>query len=91
MYVGRHRGIPRHLRLCSLCSFNMLEDEYHFLLVCAFYSSLRDLYIDNFYVRNSSRYLLNVRMSKTDDHSFIEKVARYVYFAFEKRKQLLNR
>jgi hypothetical protein len=38
---GRHRNISREDRKCLMCSRNDLKDEYHFVLVCDAYKSLR--------------------------------------------------
>ena len=38
---GRFRGIERNLRICPLSPMNIIEDEYHFLLVCHTYRELR--------------------------------------------------
>jgi len=38
---GRHYKIPRHDRKCILCNLNDIEDEFHFVLICPFYSDLR--------------------------------------------------
>ena len=38
---GRHHNIARELRLYKYCNMNMIENEYHFLLVCPFYHDLR--------------------------------------------------
>ena len=32
----------RALRLCTLCDKSHLEDEYHFVLVCPVYDSMRE-------------------------------------------------
>ncbi|XP_045167413.2 RAB6A-GEF complex partner protein 2-like [Mercenaria mercenaria] len=39
--TGRHRKIERENRLCRKCNKNIIEDEFHFLLCCEFYSELR--------------------------------------------------
>ena len=39
--TGRYRGEPVSDRLWNICSQNNVEDEYHFLLHCLKYSSLR--------------------------------------------------
>ena len=38
---GRHRGIERQNRKCTLCTTNDIEDEYHMVLICPRYQSLR--------------------------------------------------
>jgi len=30
----RYRNGPRHERLCTLCNYNDMEDEYHAILIC---------------------------------------------------------
>lgn len=46
--------IPYNDRKCSVC--NVLCDEYHHVLECNVYNSLREKYVSNFYRRNSSMY-----------------------------------
>ena len=41
MEVGRYTNITRNQRLCTNCSMNILECEYHFLLVFPKYRDLR--------------------------------------------------
>ena len=52
--TGRHSGIPRENRKCSVCDLNDIEDEYHFIIICPFYRDLRKDYIPNYYVRRPS-------------------------------------
>ena len=35
--TGRHNGIPRENRKCTLCNINDIEDEYHFIIICPFF------------------------------------------------------
>lgn len=42
--TGRSCDIPRHHRLCRLCSLQEVEDEYHFLLRCPVYYEIRGRY-----------------------------------------------
>lgn len=39
--LGRFRGVERNERLCKLCSQNVVESEYHFLLSCDKYTEIR--------------------------------------------------
>ena len=64
---GRYRGIERNLRICSLCSMNVVEDEYHFLLICPAYRELRKNYLpstiaDGRLEINLSNYLMITRI-----------------------------
>ena len=38
--VGRRNAIPRVLRSCTFCK-DVLEDEFHFIVVCPVYNELR--------------------------------------------------
>lgn len=45
---GRHRNIPHYNRLCKLCNtlnLNFIEDEYHVIMQCPFYTDLRNIYL----------------------------------------------
>ena len=68
---------------------NVVEDEYHFLLVCPMYRELRETYLPSFYCRwpstNKFTKLLN-----DDQASVLKKIAKFVYIANEKRLSLLN-
>ena len=48
---GRFENIPRDERICRYCNLNMIENEYHFLLVCSLYRDLRRKYFKNYYCR----------------------------------------
>jgi len=42
---GRHQNIARQERFCNKCTMNVLETEYHYLLVCPKFYNLRTKYI----------------------------------------------
>ena len=42
--VGRYKNVVRQLRVCTLCDHNNIEDEFHFILKCPFYSDIWKLY-----------------------------------------------
>ena len=52
---GRYRGVERNERVCPFCTMNVVEDEYHFLLVCPMYRELRKTYLPRFYCRWPSK------------------------------------
>lgn len=89
---GRHMGLDRSYRNCPFCikrNAYTLEDEYHFLMVCPEYEDIRY----NFFPENMME---NVSLNKF--YSFISSknalvivsLAKYLYYAFKKRKSLLN-
>ena len=46
---GRYRNIARMHLLCQYCNMNILEDEFHFLLVCPAYKDIRTSILPNYY------------------------------------------
>jgi hypothetical protein len=39
--LGRYNYTPRESRLCLCCNMNVVENEYHFVLVCPAYRSTK--------------------------------------------------
>jgi len=37
---GRIQGIPRYERLCLCCNQNLVETEFHFILICSKYNDI---------------------------------------------------
>ena len=56
--TGRYYNIDRYNRICPLCNMNVVEDEYHFILVCPFYNTLRGRYIKFYYYNKPSTFKL---------------------------------
>ena len=86
---GRFRGIERNQRICPFCSMNMIEDEYHFLLVCPTYRELRKTHLPNFYCRWPSKNKF-IKLLNEEQGSVVKKLAKFVYLANEKRTFLLQ-
>ena len=45
--AGRHQNIDRNLRFCQMClkrNVYIVEDEFHFFLVCPAFDDIRELY-----------------------------------------------
>ena len=72
--TGRHRQIERVNRKCSLCNRNDLEDEFHFILICPFYMSLRSKYIARHYTERPSMYKL-IELLNSENKSTLTKLA----------------
>jgi hypothetical protein len=78
---GRNFNIDRGHRDCMYCE-SMLEDEYHFLIVCSLYATLRYYYIPLYlyqYPNVEKFYSLIV----TKDKSLICYVAMYIHNAMK--------
>ena len=81
---GRHRNIPRSERICLRCNMNVVENEYHFLLVCPFYREIRYRCLPNYYCSwPSIQKFRNIMTSS--QKSIINKLAKYLYLATCKR------
>jgi hypothetical protein len=49
--IGRHNGVPRENRLCQQCNMHVIENEFHFLLVCPKYHNLRKKNLKPYFCR----------------------------------------
>ena len=47
--TGRYSNTPLEERICKLCDFNEIEDEYHFLIICPLYARYRSTLFNNVY------------------------------------------
>ena len=82
--IGRHNNIPRDGRLCQFCNMNVVEDEYHFLLVCPKYSILRNEIFPRYCCRWPTKHKF-VQLMGSPPAVLLNKVAKLVYLAFELR------
>jgi hypothetical protein len=46
---GRCQHMERNTRLCKCCNMNVVENEYHFVLVCPPYTQLRSKHIKRYF------------------------------------------
>ena len=72
--------IPRNERICHICNNGDVEDEYHFVLKCPQYISIRKKYINEFYYKRPSMFKF-IQLLKSCDKS----LAIYLKFAFKER------
>ena len=86
---ARYRNIPRSDRICRMCNSDTIENEYHFLLRCDFYSELRTMYIPRKYLNNVCMQKFVMLMSCRNE-KVIKSVATYLYHAFRKRSSFLS-
>ena len=90
---GRHftKKIPVENRLCKLCNFNEIEDEFHFMIRCSYYNNPRDVMFADIYevyglkdlLSDDDKFLLLMGVTEYD---CILPVIKYVNSAFELRK-----
>lgn len=83
---GRFSGVHRNDRICKLCTCNVIESEYHFLLCCPKYAIARNKYLKNCSWPNIHKFvtLLSSRNKKT-----LWNIAKFVTDAFKIRKETL--
>jgi exonuclease III len=86
---GRYQKIERHNRLCKCCNMNVIENEYHFLLVCPAYAEIRKSCLNQYYCHwpNIQKF---VNLMSATISSQLRKLARYVYMSMGKREYLLE-
>ena len=77
---GRYRNELRENRLCTLCNLNDIEDEFHFILKCPFYSNLRHTYIKPYYYRNPSVFKL-VQLMSVQNVRELRNLGKYLLLA----------
>ncbi|XP_067661950.1 uncharacterized protein [Haliotis asinina] len=85
---GRWLNIDVSLRTCPLCKFG-IEDEFHFLLVCKYYSEERLRYFPHVYNRIPNIFIFKSLLSSASRVSLLN-VCKYIYTAYKKRQTLLN-
>lgn len=82
---GRYRNIEREQRLCVYCNMSVVEDEYHFLLICPLYRELRVKYLPRYYYTwpnlNKFKSWLN-----TNKSILLKNMANLLYMAKQKRE-----
>ena len=74
----RPRTLPDD-RLCSLCG--VIEDEFHFVLVCKKFDLLRHRYIPHYYWTYPSMFKF-IDLISNDKSSVVRQLALYIHKAF---------
>ena len=87
---GRYRNIERCDRICTLCNTHQIETEYHFILICPFYSDIRARFIKRYFRTwpntNKFKSLMSSNIKGT-----ICNLASFIYYATKAREMhILN-
>ena len=84
--TGRYQNIVRENRTYLSCNMNVLEDEYHFVLVCPTYRSFRSLYLPRYYCAWPKLY----KLLKACDKNLKIKYCRYLNSAWKLRLEIIQ-
>ena len=82
---GRYTYIQTNDRLCRQCNMQVIENEYHFLLVCPKYSVIRQLYFKPYFNRWPTINKFEALMTTTSIKTMCN-LSKYVYFALQLRQ-----
>ena len=80
--------LERALRLCTLCDISDIEDEYHFVLVCPVYDSIRKKYISSFYYKRPNVFKF-ITLMQTNQLKVLRNLGKYLSESFALRKTLM--
>lgn len=86
--TGRYQNIPQENRKCTICNLNVIENEYHFLLVCPKYIELRRKYFKAYYCSWPSMYKFDSLMSSRGKNLIA--LSKFIYFASIVRQDILT-
>ena len=88
--TGRYarNRLDRALRLCTLCDKSDLEDEYHFVLVCPVYDSIRKKYIRPFYYKRPNIFKF-INLMQTNQLTVLRNLGKFLSESFALRKTLM--
>jgi len=77
---GRYHNITRDNRKCKFCNLNVVESEYHFLLICPLYKDIRKTYLKSYYQAWPTLNKFDMLM-RTQNKKEIINLSKYIYNA----------
>ena len=89
---GRHNGIDIMYRFCSIClkrSVFVIEDKYHFVMVCPDYEQLRYEYFPQYMLTNVSFINFYNFLSDIDEQT-IRALSKFLFFAFKMHRSIID-
>ena len=76
---GRYINLDRNNRVCNNCNLKLVENEYHFLLICPKYSELRSKYIKLYYYTWPTVQKFSNLMSE-NSRVIVRNLSKFIYF-----------
>ena len=86
---GRYNNTPRDQRKCTCCNQNVIENEYHFLLVCQAYRQLRLKYFKPYFCSFPTLNKFDILMTSNSNVTLLN-ISKYLLHASKLRHDLLN-
>ena len=83
---GRYDGINRENRKCLNCNMGVIENEYHFLLICPKYYNIRQKFIKDCYYRWPTVQKFEKLISSNNPEILLS-LSKYLFNAFREREQ----
>ena len=74
--TGRYEKLLYNERLCTLCSLNEVQDEYHLCIKCPSFDRIRKMYLPH-WVTHCSRYSFT-KMLQTQNENIMFKLGLYL-------------
>ena len=87
---GRHTNVEREYRFCQFClqrNVYVVEDEFHFFMLCPMYDTLRNMYFKPQWKANISVQKFYIIMQLSDARSLFL-ISKFLVSAFEFRKSI---
>ena len=77
-------GLDRELRVCPHCKHDVIETEFHFLIVCPLYRDLRSTYFDfvNPWIENEATF---IKLLTSDNVTQVRRLCKFLLHADERR------
>ena len=82
--TGRYDRRDRQYRLCDKCNFGDIEDEYHFILKCPYYTDIRRQHINTYFTSRPSAYKLT-QLFSSSNKNILCNLGKYLAKATERR------
>ena len=80
----RYLHSTRSERICLYCNTNNVENEFHFCLICPFYTDLRVKFIPRYVCTTPSTNKF-VKLLQSENESFIRNLAKFIFYSTMKR------
>ena len=86
----------RHCKICQANKTQMMEDEFHFFMICSMYKTKRDTMLNSIYASFPNGKCLNLKdqfiwLMSQEDEICLKEIARFVSHYMELRDKELDK